>query len=53
MWCSIPGEHDELERSDESVACLAKILNEQSGPALVSQLARSGERIRELEASWL
>ena len=47
---SIPGKHGELEGSDECVACLAKILNEQIGPALAAQLAQSSAKIKELEA---
>ena len=47
---SIPGKHGELEGNDESVACLTKILNERIGPALATQLAQSGAKIKELEA---
>ena len=47
---SIPGKHGELEGSDESVACLTRILNERIGPALATQLAQSDAKIKELEA---
>ena len=47
---SIPGEHGEVEGSDECVVCLAKILNERVAPALGSQLAGSSAKIKELEA---
>ena len=47
---SIPGEHVDVGRRDDCVSCLAKTLNEQIVHALGSQLARSGERIKELEA---
>ena len=46
---SIPGEHGELEGSDECVAYLVKILNERVGPALAAVLAQSDAKIKELE----
>jgi hypothetical protein len=45
---SVPGGHEDLELRDDSVACLAKILNEQVGPALVTQLARTSAKVQEL-----
>ena len=47
---SIPGGHVEVGRNDDSVICLANVLNEQIVSALGSQLARSGAKIKELEA---
>ena len=45
---SVPGRHGELERSDKSVARLAKILDEQITHTLVTQLAQSSAKVKEL-----
>ena len=48
LVASVPGKHGELERRDDSIGCLAKILREQGGHSLAKQLAENGAKVKEL-----